>query len=473
MTFLSPIEMGRYRSIETLWFTIGFLCLGLIGMGADALAEDGGTPVRAELWTHLSSDAKAINVRGMSAHFDDSGDRRVLRLEVPELNVALGEIHSSGRGIAWVGLPPPAEGWDLGSAECVQARVQNAGATPAEVTLWVVGSNGWTAVGDSSVLKPSESTTLRCLLRETFPDGTPKIDPIRIKEIRVMVQRADTAAMVVSDMIATGTVEPWVRPTGRIDVPDMVEGSPAPGRRVRYRLSDDPDAEIYGTLYLPPDWNPNKRYPVIAEFPGNIFFHAKACWSTGRPEQCQMGYGITLGTDAIWVSLPFVDRETGQIAEAGFGSREGDDTAAYTVRVIDDICANWGGDRDNLILCGFSRGAIACGYIGLRNDTIAGLWKGFVACQHYDGSNWRQSRMEDAIERAPRFRGRAIFQVDNSGSADNTGGTANYEQLMAHTDPAVKWTWVSSGLGSHATAMFLDDRPSTQQLRQWFDGLQR
>ena len=112
------------------------------------------------------------------------------------------------------------------------------------------------------------------------------------------------------------------------------------------------------------------------------------------------------------------------IAEAGFGSNDGDDTAAYAMKVIEDICANWGGDRDNLFLCGFSRGAIACGYIGLRNDRIAGLWKGFVACQHYDGSRWRQSRMEDAIERAPRFRGKAIFQVDN------TGKTANYEQLM-------------------------------------------
>jgi hypothetical protein len=32
-------------------------------------------------------------------------------------------------------------------------------------------------------------------------------------------------------------------------------------------------------------------------------------------------------------------------------------------------------------------------------------------------------------------------------------------------------THVSSGLGAHACAMFLDERPSTQQLRQWFWGL--
>jgi hypothetical protein len=34
-------------------------------------------------------------------------------------------------------------------------------------------------------------------------------------------------------------------------------------------------------------------------------------------------------------------------------------------------------------------------------------------------------------------------------------------------------TWASSGLGFHATAMFLDERPSTQNLRAWFWDLVR
>ena len=104
-------------------------------------------------------------------------------------------------------------------------------------------------------------------------------------------------------------------------------------------------------------------------------------------------------------------------------------------------------------LSGFSRGAIACGYIGLANDQIAKLWKGIIACQHYDGSAWQQSTMASAIERAPRFRGEAIFQVDNESHK------ADFRQLISHTDPSVEWTWVSSGLGNHATAMFLDERP--------------
>jgi hypothetical protein len=117
-----------------------------------------------------------------------------------------------------------------------------------------------------------------------------------------------------------------------------------------------------------------------------------------------MGYGIVSGTDTVWVSLPFIGREKGDIAESGFGSNNGDDTADYAVDVIEEICNQWGGDRNKLFLCGFSRGAIACGYIGLRNDKIASYWKGFVACQHSDASSWRQSRMEDAKIRAPRFK---------------------------------------------------------------------
>ena len=65
-----------------------------------------------------------------------------------------------------------------------------------------------------------------------------------------------------------------------------------------------------------------------------------------------------------------------------------------------EVCDNFGGDRDDVVLTGFSRGAIACGYIGLRNDHVAALWKGFHACQHYDGAGWNGATMEGAMKRA-------------------------------------------------------------------------
>ena len=71
--------------------------------------------------------------------------------------------------------------------------------------------------------------------------------------------------------------------------------------------------------------------------------------------------------------------------------------------------------------------------------------------------------MEDAVERAKRFQGEAIFQTDNR--------LEKYRPVVEATDPGVRWTWAESGLGFHATAMFLDDRPSTVQLRRWYRDL--
>ncbi|MEM1293756.1 MAG: hypothetical protein AAGH89_00230 [Verrucomicrobiota bacterium] len=418
------------------------------------------------LWNHLTSPDQFAEMRGMSAEFENVGDRRLLQATLPKINLPTGETQRQApRGIGWISLPPPEAGWNLTRSRHVRAKVRNTGLKPAETTLWVVSSHGWAAVGGAATLEPNQTATLECDLRQTYPDGTPRIDPSKISEIRIMVQRTDSANLEISNLVAAGTANPWVRPSGRMDVPDMELREPVAGKRVRYQLPGDPESEIYSVLYLPPNWKPGNLYPVIAEFPGNLFFNARACWSTGRPEQCQMGYGITSGRDAIWISLPFVDQPNGTIAESGFGSNRGQDTVSHTRKMMDHILSQWGGDRENVYLCGFSRGSIACGYIGLANEEIAELWKGIIGCQHYDGSNWRESNMEDAVLRAPRFRGQAIFQVDNS--------QEKYQPVVDATNPSVDWTWVPSKLGYHATAMFLDDRPAMVTLRQWFQDLNR
>ena len=409
---------------------------------------------QTELWDHMASAADLTESRHVEATFQRSEGRGVLKLVRTE--------HKNFN--AWVSIPPPESGWELSLSRTVEASATNSGATDLDATLWVVSSDGWDAVGSKASLKPGESQKLSCELRKTFPDGTPKLDPGRISQIRVMLQGAKPGASVeVTGLVAVGSVEPWVRPPNRLNVPGMTVGKPAAGQRVRYQLAADADTDIYCALYLPPEWEPGKRYPVIAEYPGYIFYRAGSCWSTGRPEQCQMGYGISSGKSTIWVSLPFVDRKTGGIAENAFGSGAGTDTIAHAQATMDDICASWRGDRDQLFICGFSRGSIACGYIGLANGEIAALWKGIIGCQHYDGSRWNQSNIAGAVERAPRFRGRAIFQVDNS--------EERYSSVQEATLPEVEWTWRKSGLGYHATAMFLDDRPLMIEIRQWFQDL--
>lgn len=370
---------------------------------------------------------------------------------------------------AWAVIPAPKGGWKLGTKATVTAEITNTSNVPVGVMLWLVGDHGWSAVEDSATLAPGEHRAFSCDLRKTYPDGTFKLNPNDLKHIQVMlaeplVQNGQAhlspritkpVSIEIRQLSAQGNQPEWRRPPGRLDVPAVEDATPAPGKRVRYKLPGDKKSRIYCILNLPADWQRGKKYPVIVEYPGNVFF-APACYSTGLPEQCVIGYGMTKGRGAICLGMPFVDRTRGGIAENGWGNLE--DTSDYVMRAVAEVCDHFGGDRENVILTGFSRGAIACGYIGLRNDKIAALWKGFHACQHFDGANWNGSTMTGAIERAARFKGQGVFQTDNSQD--------KFQPVMDAMKTKV--IWAQSGLRFHSTAMFLDDRPSTQQLRGWF-----
>ncbi len=397
----------------------------------------------------------------------DLGELRDLRAEwkagVLTLSTSKAERH------AWTVIPPPKGGWDLSRRATIEAEITNTSDVPVGVMFWVVGDHGWSAVVDSSVLASQETRTFSCKLRATYPDGTPKLNPGDVKQVQVMLAEPVTirgkehlspiitkaVSIEVRHLTAQGDAPEWKRPTGRIDVPAVEDAAPAPGKRVRHRLPGDEKSGIYSVLNLPEDWQRGRKYPVIVEYPGNIMF-ATVCYSPGLPDQCVIGYGITKGKGAICLGMPFVDRATGKIAENAWGNA--DDTAEYVLRMVAEVCAKFGGDRENIVLTGFSRGAIACGYIGLRNEKIAALWKGFHACQHSDGANWNGATMAGAIERAARFKGQAVFQTDNPQD--------KFQPVMDAMKTKV--TWAQSGLHFHSTAMFLDDRPSTQQLREWF-----
>jgi hypothetical protein len=406
------------------------------------------------IWDHVNASVDLKEERGVSTTFTGSGASKEMRIDViaPDAN----------RGLAWATLQPPAGGWDFGDWREVSATIENvsSGVAAVDVILWIVGGSGWSAVSDIETLNVGETHTFTCALRSDFPDATPKIDPGNISEIRVMLQDTATtdSSLIVSAMKVVGSVPvAWQRPVDRIDVPNMENGAPQAGKRVLYQLPGDEATDIYVALYLPTDWEAGLIYPVIAEYPGNIFYQSQG-WSIGRPEQCMIGYGVSQGVGAIWVSLPFIDRNigVGEIAENGFGNT--DDTTQYAKDVIAHLIANYGGDANNLFLSGFSRGAIACGYIGLRDATIGAFWKGLIPCQHYDGSAWNESNMAGALTRAPNFTGESIFQTDNSEST--------YGALMDAT--AGTEFWADSALGFHDPAMFLDDRLSTQQVRSWF-----
>ena len=414
------------------------------------------------LTQHLRSNADLGELRDIHAHWSSG---------VLKLSTAKAELH------AWAVINAPENGWDLGTQSTVNAEIANTGENPVGVMLWVVGNHGWEAVADTATIAPLETRTFSCNLRESFPDGTPKLNPNDIKQVQVMLSEptvprdkqaennskpprllariTKAVSIEVLNLTSQGEAPQWTRPEGRINVPNVENSAPAPGKRVRHRLPGDDPSGVYCVLHLPENWREGAQHPVVVEFPGNIFF-TPDCYSTGLPDQCVIGYGMTKGRDAICLGIPFVDRSSGKPVESGWGNP--DDTAQYAMQVVSEVCAKFGGDRGNIVLTGFSRGAIACGYIGLRNEKIASLWKGFHACQHYDGDGWNGATLPGALERAARFQGKGVFQTDNP--------EVKFQQIMEvmHTDV----TWANSGLGAHSTAMFLDDRPSTQKLREWF-----
>jgi len=369
-------------------------------------------------------------------------------------------VHAIAKGSnAWATIPAKPGGWDLSRRTAVEATITNGGTEPVEVGMWVVADRGWESIAEYARLETGATRTFTCSLRQTFSDGTPKLDPRRVSGVRFMLRNPVAGSTVtVRRLAATGEAEAWQRPAGRLELPIIGDGPPVAGHRVRYQLPDDEGSRISCLVYLPRDWEPHKSYPLIIEYPGNIFYTPE-CYSTGLPEQCVVGYGMTKGVGAIWVSLPFIDRAADTIAENGWGNP--DDTADYAVRVVEQMCGSFGGDRGNVVLTGFSRGAIACGFIGLRNDRIAGLWKAFHLCQHFDGDGWGGATMEAAIERARRFRGVAVFHTDNS----------ELQVQPVTVTMNVPTTFMQSSLRAHSTAMFLDDRESTQALRRWFTAM--
>jgi len=401
------------------------------------------------LLQHIESSTKFELCRGVKAICQGNSTASKIQVDANE------EVVSH----AWVEIPSPVKGWDLSRVRHVEAILVNTSEIELPFILWVVGDQGWDAVPDVQTLKPKERRKFSCDLRETFPDGTAKINPNKIKSIKVMVIRLKAPyKFELESLMTRAEAEVWVKPESRLAVPSMVKATPSAGQRVEYKLKGEVSQNCYMSLYLPEDWVQGESYPVVVEFPGNILY-VKGCYSTGRPEQCVMGYGMTKGKGSIWVSLPFVSARPYDIAEHGWGDIE--TTVNYTIKAVEEICEKFGGDRSKVVLTGFSRGAIACGFIGLRNDRISDLWKAFHLCQHYDGDGWGGSFLDEAKARLLRLGRRAVFQTDNNGPQPKL--------MLAEVKADVQYA--SSELGAHSSAMFLDDRASTLKLRNWYQSV--
>lgn len=189
--------------------------------------------------------------------------------------------------------------------------------------------------------------------------------------------------------------------------PKMTEDAPAAGKRVRQTAREYKGTDVYHTLYLPTDWEKGRTYPMIVEYTGNKFPQGKG---SGEVKDANLGYGLTGGEGFIWITMPYVQKGGKENAVTWWGGRQA--TIDYCKTNLPRICEQFGGDLDNVILCGFSRGAIACSYIGLADDEIAKLWKGMVAHDHFDGQRkwgYANDSRDDALARLSRLDGRPVL----------------------------------------------------------------
>jgi hypothetical protein len=252
-------------------------------------------------------------------------------------------------------------------------------------------------------------------------------------------------------------------------VPTMTFGCPTPGKRVKQVTPGYESTEIYHSLYLPPDWSFNKTFPVIVEYAGNGGYknqYGDVC--TGLVEDSKLGYGISGGEGFIWVCMPFLNDAGNCNAERWWGEEptyNPQPTINYCYQTVKYVCNAFNADQKSVILSGFSRGAIACNYIGLYNDEIAKLWLAFIVYSHYDGvyQDWGK---EATYKRLERLNGRAQFICSES---DTIAGAslANTMNYLRSTGINAPFTFTETGFCNHNDAWVLRQSPARTLLRQW------
>ena len=249
--------------------------------------------------------------------------------------------------------------------------------------------------------------------------------------------------------------------------PPMLSQPPAAGRRVKQVAPEYRGTRVYHTVYLPTDWKPGGKYSVLVEYTGNWF---PTSGSTGEVKDANLGFGLSGGKGFIWVTLPCIEKGGQKNALRWWGDREA--TIQYCKTNLPRVCQEFGGDRDAIFICGFSRGAIAASYIGLADDEISGFWKGMITHDHFDGGrhwNYPLSDRASALKRLSRLKGRPVLVC---------GTGADY--LQQHQELA-KFTFVRPDIlklfqipegkviHPHTDLWLHRHSPEQEQVRKWLE----
>ena len=238
-------------------------------------------------------------------------------------------------------------------------------------------------------------------------------------------------------------------------IPAFTTGEPAPGRFVKQVAPEYEGTGVYHGLYLPEDWRKDKRYPVIVEYAGNLY--PPIC--TGKIEDCKLGFYQSGGKGYIWVVMPYVNSQQKINQLTWWGDVPA--TVDYCKTNLKRICERYGGDTGAIFLTGFSRGAIACGYIGLQDDEIADLWLAFLPHSHHDGGSFTAS---GADKRLARIAGRPSFITYGSGDGGKPNSLVGKAMLEKLKYPVQT---VEIPGADHTDLWIVGDSPERRALRAW------
>lgn len=240
-------------------------------------------------------------------------------------------------------------------------------------------------------------------------------------------------------------------------LPPLTDGAPSPGAYVKVVAPEYAGKGVYHGLYLPPDWQPGRRWPVIVESPCN-----KYQGFLGKVDDTRLGYHLAGCRSFIVVVFPYIQ------ADANLDSGWGDVPAAvaYWDLNLRRTLAEYGGDPGSVIGAGFSRGAISTSYVGLNSELIADHWLGFFMHSHADViTNLTPDQGAGSAVRMGRVDGRAALL---SWGAAGDGGMANSQKgvalLTANGDPVT--TLAVPGVG-HTDAWMIDDPVARASAQDW------
>ena len=183
---------------------------------------------------------------------------------------------------------------------------------------------------------------------------------------------------------------------------------------------------------------------------------------------------VSGGKGVIWVCMPYLNNAGAKNVNMWWGDPpkyQVQPTIDYCIATVKMICERYGGDSTKVFLAGFSRGSIACNYIGLHNDKIASLWRGFICYSNYDGlhSLWPYPADDraSAAKRLQRLGQRPQFISQNVArkAKDAFSVTQTY---LKQAYPDGKFTFELIPFRNHNDAWTLRDVPSRRALRKWF-----